>query len=124
MDDTSPLRVRRVNDAPLNTSGRHVVYWMVTQRRLGWNFALERAVGHARSLGLPLIILESLRCQYPWSSRRHHAFALDGMREHAARLMESDAAYHPYVEPTPGAGKGLLEALARDNFTFYDAFRG
>jgi deoxyribodipyrimidine photo-lyase len=103
-----------VNDRAVAPDGAYVLYWMVAARRLEWSFALDRAVEHARRLGLPLVILEALRVGYRWASDRHHAFALDGMRHHAERLAGSGVGYHPYVEPSPGAGKGLLAALAQD----------
>jgi deoxyribodipyrimidine photo-lyase len=86
---------------------------MIAFRRLGWSFALERAAELSRELGKPLVILEPLRCGYRWANDRIHRFVLDGMADHAARLAKSDVLYHPYVEPEPGAGKGLLEALGR-----------
>jgi len=114
MDSVPGLRVHALNAAPLRRDGAHVLYWMVSNRRLGWNFALDRALDHARSLRRPVIVLEALRAGYPWASDRHHAFALAGMREHALALHGSGVAYHPYVEPEEGAGRGLVEALARD----------
>lgn len=86
---------------------------MTAFRRLSWNFALEHAAGHARRLGRPLVILEPLRAGYPWASDRFHRFVLDGMAEHSRRLARSNVVYYPYVEPAPGKGKGLLEALSR-----------
>lgn len=112
MDSFSILRVNTLNAAPVRHHGAYVLYWMVASRRLEWNFALDRAAWHARALGLPLVILEAIRADYPWASPRHHAFCLDGMREHGERLAGSGVAYLPYVEPTTGAGKGLMEALA------------
>jgi deoxyribodipyrimidine photo-lyase len=85
---------------------------MIAFRRLGWNFALEHAAERARELGRPLVILEPLRCGYRWASDRFHRFVLDGMAEHARRLQGTGVLYHPYAEPAPGAGKGLLAALA------------
>lgn len=113
MSATASLRVRRLGDAPPPEGRSFVLYWMVASRRLEWNFALDRAVEHARASGLPLVILEALRVGYPWASPRHHAFALQGMAEHARMLVGSPVAYYPYVEPSPGAGKGLLETLSR-----------
>jgi deoxyribodipyrimidine photo-lyase len=84
---------------------------MVAFRRLGWNFALERAAEVARELGKPLVILEPLRCGYRWANDRFHRFVIDGMAEHARRLARSNVLYYPYVEPRPGAGRGLIEAL-------------
>jgi deoxyribodipyrimidine photo-lyase len=41
---TPSLRVRRVNAAPVRADGTFVLYWMVAHRRVGWNFALDRAL--------------------------------------------------------------------------------
>jgi deoxyribodipyrimidine photo-lyase len=119
------LRVRALNDAPVRapergsggaTGGdgpRFVLYWMTAFRRLEWNLALERAVAWSRHLGLPLLVFEPLRAGYRWANLRHHRFCVDGMQQHARRLAGQRAGYFPYVEPEPGSGKGLLEALAR-----------
>ena len=106
-------RIHALNDAPLRAERAHVLYWMVSSRRLAWNFALDRALEHARALGRPLIVLEALRAGYPWASDRHHAFALAGMRDNTELARGTGVAYHPYVEPEAGAGSGLMEALAR-----------
>jgi deoxyribodipyrimidine photo-lyase len=106
------IRIRSCNSAPVRDGGEFVLYWMTACRRLGWNFALERAAGEARRLARPLVILEPLRCGYPWANDRLHRFVLDGMAEHAARLARSEVLYHPYVEPEAGAGQGLLAAFA------------
>jgi len=86
---------------------------MTSARRLRCNFALEHAVAHAAALKRPLVILEALRCGYAHASDRLHAFVLQGMTEHAADLRTGRVVYYPYVEPAPGAGSGLLAALAR-----------
>jgi deoxyribodipyrimidine photo-lyase len=85
---------------------------MTASRRTTWNFALERAVEWAEKLHKPLVILEALRCDYPWASDRTHRFVLDGMAENACRLEGTSVLYYPYLEPTANAGKGLLAALA------------
>jgi deoxyribodipyrimidine photo-lyase len=113
MNQPASPRIYELNQAPLRADRSFVLYWMVANRRLGWNFALDRAVSRAMELGLPLVILEALRCDYRWASDRMHAFALQGMGEHAERLRGGPVAYHPFVEPEQGAGKGLLEALSR-----------
>jgi deoxyribodipyrimidine photo-lyase len=86
---------------------------MTACRRASWNYALDAAAAWARDLGKPLVVLEALRCDYPWASDRHHAFVLDGMRDNADAFARRGVTYFPYVEPAVGAGKGLLEALAR-----------
>ncbi len=95
------------------TPGRYVLYWMIAARRTRYNFALERAVEWCRELKLPLLIFEPLRVGYPWASDRLHKFVLEGMAENRRRASDSTF-YYPYVEPQPGAGHGLLEALAED----------
>jgi deoxyribodipyrimidine photo-lyase len=108
------LRLSAVNQAPINPQGRYVLYWMIAQRRATYNFGLQRAVERAAELKKPLVVLEPLRVGYRWASDRLHAFVLQGMKENAARFASTPALYHPYVEPAPGAGRGLLEALAKD----------
>jgi deoxyribodipyrimidine photo-lyase len=106
-----PLRIRVCHAAPARADGAFVLYWMIAHRRVGWNFALDRALEWARELARPLLVLEALRADYPWASVRLHRFVLDGMADTWARLRATPVAYYPYVEPAPGAGKGLLAAL-------------
>ena len=113
MKSTVPdLRVRVANRGAVRPDAAFVLYWMTAARRRRSNFALQRAVDHARHLGKPLVVFEALRCGYPWASDRLHRFVLDGMASNAAAFGNSAATYYPYVEPTPDAGKGLLAALA------------
>ncbi|HEY5638847.1 MAG TPA: deoxyribodipyrimidine photolyase [Dehalococcoidia bacterium] len=110
---TVPLiRIRQRNRGPVNPDGKFVLYWMIAYRRTSWNFALQRAAELAASLGKPLLILEALRCDYPWASDRLHRFVLDGMADNARALRETSVGYYPYVELRPGEGRGLLESLA------------
>jgi deoxyribodipyrimidine photo-lyase len=106
-------RIRTLNDAPVRPGGEYVLYWMIANRRLQWNFALQRALEHAGERGLPLLIFEPLRAGYPWASDRFHRFVMDGMADTFEALAGSPVAYYPWIEPAPGAGRGLLEALAR-----------
>jgi deoxyribodipyrimidine photo-lyase len=108
-----PIRVRAVNAAPIVADGEFVLYWMIAQRRLRYNFALDQAIDHARELKLPLVILEPLRCGYPWASDRLHRFVLDGMAANVRAAADRSLLYYPYVEPKAGAGSGLLAALAK-----------
>jgi len=107
------LRLDACNDAPLRPDRDFVLYWMLAARRTRWNFGLQRAVEQARELRKPLVVLEPLNADYRWACDRFHRFIIDGMQSNAARLRGKPVLYHPYVEPAPGAGKGLLVALAR-----------
>jgi deoxyribodipyrimidine photo-lyase len=106
------IRIRDCNQAAVNGGGDFVLYWMIAFRRIRWNFALDRALEWAARLKKPVVILEALRCNYPWASDRLHRFILDGMEEKIAACARSNILYHPYVEPSLGAGKGLLASLA------------
>jgi deoxyribodipyrimidine photo-lyase len=116
------VRLRRVNDAK-PAKGDFVVYWMIASRRVGDSFALQFAAGEAERRRVPLVVLEAIRCDYRWASDRLHRFALDGMAANSRALGGSGVAYHPYVEPRKGAGRGLLEALsARSCLVVTDEF--
>ncbi len=107
------IRIAACNEAPVRVEGDHVLYWMIASRRTTYNFGLQRAIEWARELGRPLVVLEALRCDYEWASDRLHRFVLDGMAENEKHFAGSSALYYPYVEPTRGAGKGLLSALGK-----------
>ena len=106
------VRIRCLNGKEPVSSADYVLYWMVAFRRLSYNFALQRAVEWATKLGKPLVILEPLRVDYPWASDRFHAFITGGMRDNASAAAHSGVTYYPYLELSPGAGKGLVAALA------------
>lgn len=112
MELPESLRIRRMNERPVEPAREFVLYWMIAARRPAWNFALDRAIAWAEALRRPLLIFEPLRVDYPWASDRIHAFVVEGMRDNAAAFAGSPALYYPYVEPHAGASSGLLSALA------------
>ena len=85
---------------------------MTANRRTSWNFALDRALEHARTLGKPLVVLEALRVDYRWACDRFHQFVVDGMRDNQRAFREAGVTYLPYLERRAGDGSGLLAALA------------
>jgi deoxyribodipyrimidine photo-lyase len=110
----SAQRVRVLNDARPRTGGSFVLYWMIAARRPAYNLALQHAARLAVQLRKPLLVFEPLRAGYRWASDRHHQFVLDGMADQAAHFARTSVTYYPYLEPSPGEGKGLLAALAAD----------
>ncbi len=66
-------RVRKLNDAPVRTDARYVLYWSQMNRRVG-----EPGVGARRSTceraGLPVLFYEGLTCTYPHANDRLHTF--------------------------------------------------
>jgi deoxyribodipyrimidine photo-lyase len=112
MQQVSEFRIRKCNDYPPNVQGDYVLYWMIANRRVQWNFSLQRAVEWTVLLGKPLVVFEALRCGYEWASDRLHSFIIDGMRDNKKSFSESSVLYYPYLEQNHDAGKGLLKALS------------
>ena len=106
------IRVTAANTRPVRSDGEYVLYWMIAARRARSSFALQRAVEWAVRLERPLVILEALRCDYPWASDRLHAFVIAGMADNAAAFAATPTTYYPYIEDASGGGRGLLAALA------------
>jgi deoxyribodipyrimidine photo-lyase len=98
----------------VNPAGGQVLYWLTWARRSRHNFGLEHAAARARELGKGLVVLEALRAGYPHASPRLHAWVVRGMADTARALRAGGALVHPYLEPAPGAGRGLLRAWAAD----------
>lgn len=110
--DAPASRVRVARDLPIRGAADYVLYWMIAARRTRNNFALQHARAYATELGKPLLVLEALRVGHRWNTARVHRFVLDGMVVNAARLAARGVRHHVYVEDVPGAGRGLLAALA------------
>jgi deoxyribodipyrimidine photo-lyase len=110
--DVPQIRVRELNVAPVHASRPYVLYWMIANRRARANFALQRAVWWALDLKRPLLVVEALRCGYPWASDRFHTFVLEGMADNRAVFARHHVTYVSYVERRAGEGKGLIEQLA------------
>ena len=108
------IRARSVNAQPIRTDGRYVLYWMTAFRRHHSNFSLQSAVDYCRELGKPLVVLEALRCDYPWASDRLHQFVMDGMGDNYEFFSKHGITYHPYVEIKPNGSRGLLKSLAAE----------
>ena len=62
MRDFPQLRLRCANDKDVNPEGDYILYWMVANRRIAWNFSLQRALDWSRELQKPLLIVEPLSC--------------------------------------------------------------
>jgi deoxyribodipyrimidine photo-lyase len=106
------VRISRANDRDVHARGDYVLYWMIAARRTSWSFALDHAIALAKQVARPLLVFEPLRAGYPWASDRIHRFVLGGMADNARAFAKAGITYLSYVEPEPGAGKGMLEALA------------
>lgn len=79
--------------------GRYVLYWCQVQKRAEWHPGLDYAAAQADALGVPLVVYEGLRPDYPHASWRHHRFILDGTRGLAGRLADRGLAHWFYLSP-------------------------
>ena len=108
------IRIRALNDGPVADDGRYVLYWMLTSRRPHHNFGLDRAVERARHLGRPLLVVCTLKCDYPWASDRLQRFMLQDMADNVAAFAHHGVHFYPFVERKKGEQAGFIEALAED----------
>lgn len=106
------VRIRVVDDMPPASDQPCVLYWMIAARRLADNFALQRAAWWAAELHRPLLVLETMRCDYPWASDRIHTCVLQGMQDNARDAADAGITYLAHVERHPGESDALVHELA------------
>ncbi len=113
MNTVPKIRVRNVNKGKVNPDGDFILYWMISNRRLKWNYSLDRAIEWAVELNKPLVILEPLRCDYEWAGDRFHKFIVEGMACNYRLAKDRRVCYYPYLEPRKNAGKGLVKSFSK-----------
>ncbi|MBN1905318.1 MAG: deoxyribodipyrimidine photolyase [Deltaproteobacteria bacterium] len=106
-------RITKLNNKGIYPDGLFVLYWMTANRRLKWNYSLDRAIEWAQKLAKPLMVLEAVDCNYDWASERFHGFIINGMRDNFREAAGKNILYYPYVEPAKEKGRGLLMELAK-----------
>jgi deoxyribodipyrimidine photo-lyase len=109
---TRVTTLKDINPESISDS-KYVVYWMISFKRVGYNFALQRAIEWANQLSQPLLILEPLILDYPMSSIRFHKFTLEGMKEVDEQVSGSKAFYYPFVEQSARESEGLLTEISK-----------
>lgn len=112
MKNINSNRVFNHNPLPPDANGKFVLYWMQINRRLQYNYALDYAVSYANKLEKPLLILETLTCDYPWASDRFHQFLLEGMAENREITSKYNIHHYVYLESKHGEILELVEELA------------
>ena len=105
-------RVRCLNDRPTNPRGEFVLYWMQVFRRAEDNAALAYAIERANELGVPCLVYEALRPDYPHASDRIHTFVLEGARDVAAGLEQRGVTHAFFLPRTPAEARGVVAKLA------------
>ncbi|GAC1345083.1 MAG: deoxyribodipyrimidine photo-lyase [Myxococcales bacterium] len=104
-------RVSAWNDAQVRDGGEFVLLWLQCQRRIAENLAAGHALRAANELGLPLVVYEGLRDDYPHASDRLHRFVLEGVAGTAADCAAAGLLYGFFLQ-APGEPRGVLHRLA------------
>ncbi len=81
-------RIKFLNDEPVHSTGKYVLYWMQSAQRTRFNHAVEYAIGRANELGQPLLVCFGLMDDYPEGNERGYAFLLEGLRDVRSALEE------------------------------------
>jgi deoxyribodipyrimidine photo-lyase len=105
-------RVRILDDAGARPGGRYVLYWCRVNRRVKSNHALRFAAARANSLGVPLLVFDSLGCDYPYANDRLHTFVLEGVPEFAAALGRLGIGYGFHLATRRRASHAVLRLVA------------
>ncbi|MBX7053583.1 MAG: deoxyribodipyrimidine photo-lyase [Pyrinomonadaceae bacterium] len=107
-------RVIQLNDRPVNTNARYVLYWMQMYKRVDNNHSLIYAIRRANELNLPLVVYEGLKYYYTWASDRIHTFILDGVEEKREVFEALGIRYVFYLQQDAISPKDTVASLARD----------
>lgn len=59
-------RITQLNQCHENRKTGYVLYWMQMFKRTSHNHALNFAIQMANDRGLPLVVYEGLKYDYPW----------------------------------------------------------
>ncbi|MEO8378111.1 MAG: deoxyribodipyrimidine photolyase [Acidobacteriota bacterium] len=97
-----------------NPRGRYLLYWAQSARRLRNNIALEYALESANELGIPVVVYESVRPDYPQANDRLHAFILEGVRANAADAKARGLGYQFFLPRTAAEARGVVVKLAAE----------
>jgi deoxyribodipyrimidine photo-lyase len=96
-----------------NERGEFVLYWSQSSRRLRNNLGLEHAIRLANERGLPVLVYESIRPDYPNANDRIHAFVLEGVAANARDAAARGIGYHFFLPRTAGEARGVVRTLAQ-----------
>jgi deoxyribodipyrimidine photo-lyase len=107
-------RVRRLNEAPINGTGRYVLCWLQQALRARDNPVIDAAVLLGNELRLPVLVYHGLREDYPFASDRLHRFILGASRDVAIGCGQRGLACVQYVDRASKREKGLAYRLAAD----------
>ena len=108
----SQERIEVLNQSEIASDGDYVLYWMIANRRIHFNPALQRAVELSQELGKPLLVFEGISTRHEYASDRIVTFMVQGMIENIRDFESRQIRYIPWVSTPLQTGVGLLERLA------------
>ncbi|HEU5021769.1 MAG TPA: deoxyribodipyrimidine photo-lyase [Bryobacteraceae bacterium] len=108
----SAERIRILNDRPPRQNAGYVLYWQLMNRRVEQNHALAHAAEIANARGLPLLVYDSLTCDYPAANDRLHTFVLEGVPQNEAALRALGVGYFFYLRARHSDPNDVLYRLA------------
>ena len=113
VEPVAAQRIRKLNDAPLRSGARYVLYWSQMNRRADSNHALQFAIELGHQQGLPVLCYEGLTCTYLQASDRIHTFMLQAVPTTAERLRKMGVGYTFYLRSRRTDANDTLYQLAR-----------
>ncbi|MBM4185675.1 MAG: deoxyribodipyrimidine photolyase [Gemmatimonadetes bacterium] len=112
---TDSLRIHAGTEPGPNPNGEFVLYWMqgVAMRTTG-NPALTFAIEQANLMGVPVLLYQGLRPDYPWASDRIHTFILQAAVDLYQGFARRGIQYAFYLDGGDhSSGPSPLVSLAR-----------
>lgn len=109
--DPFALRVTRAAGDE-NPRGEFVLYWAQAARRLRRNLGLEHAIARANALGLPVVVYEALRPDYPYANDRIHSFVVEGVAQNRRDAVARGLRYLFLLPRTRDEARGVVRRLA------------
>ena len=106
-------RVRPLNQKPMRSGAKYVLYWSQMNRRVESNHALAHAVELANGLDLPVLFYEALTCTYRQANDRLHTFILEGVPDTAQALAKLGIGYAFYLRRRKNEANDVLYKLAK-----------
>ena len=107
--DPFALRVTRLG-GPENPRGEFVLYWAQAARRLRANLGLEHAIARGTALGLPVVVYEALRPDYPYANDRIHSFLVEGVPQNRRDAEARGLRYLFFLPRTRDEARGVVPA--------------
>jgi deoxyribodipyrimidine photo-lyase len=107
-------RVRLLNNKPLRSNAKYVLYWAQMNRRVESNHALAHAVELANQQNLSVLFYEGLTCDYPYANDRFHTFILEGVPYTEKRCRKLGLGYFFYLRKNVASPNDMLYRLAAD----------